>query len=190
MAASESEEQPAPEQHLGVLVRNVSDVSAADLVDAERECANLFAHAGVRILWINASQDLVWEGPALVVRAAILPRPPVPRRLNVLGSSVLRETGGLQLFLFYDRVEQLGRSAQLPVHTVLAGALAHEIGHVLLRSEKHSQAGIMRAEWSGEQLRELGQGLLEFTADQKRTIRSHIKARRIAKQRGAVAASE
>jgi hypothetical protein len=47
--------------------------------------------------------------------------------------------------VFYDRVSAIakGGSAALPV--LLAQAMAHELGHLLLGSHSHSRAGIIRS---------------------------------------------
>ena len=60
------------------------------------------------------------------------------------------------MLIYYDRVVGLSRLANLPVDVVLSGALAHEIGHLLLRSPKHSVGGVMRGEWGMRELNAQG----------------------------------
>ncbi len=48
-------------------------------------------------------------------------------------------------------------------HALLGHVLAHEIGHLLLRSNSHSVSGIMSARWTGEELRRLSEGAMFFT---------------------------
>jgi hypothetical protein len=47
--------------------------------------------------------------------------------------------------ILYDRIETAALAVAPSVTKILGNALAHEIGHVLLRSEQHSQSGIMKA---------------------------------------------
>jgi hypothetical protein len=134
----------------------------------------LFQLAGIRIRWINASADIDWQGPEIVLRAAILNQAPPSRSIDSFGSALPKKKGGLQLFVYYDRVMGLSRHAEFPVHMILAGALTHEIGHMLLASSEHSVAGIMKGEWGLRDVQELGQGLLHFTPQQKRQMRLNM----------------
>jgi hypothetical protein len=54
--------------------------------------------------------------------------------------------------VFIDRVQQLAGSVKLETATLLGRAIAHEIGHLILGSNQHSDAGIMREIWTVEQL--------------------------------------
>lgn len=51
--------------------------------------------------------------------------------------------------------------------------MAHEIGHVLLRSASHSQAGIMKSPWTKADLQHAAARLSEFTALQRSAIRGY-----------------
>jgi hypothetical protein len=55
--------------------------------------------------------------------------------------------------------------------------MAHEIGHVLLRTLAHSRAGIMQARWRPKDLRDSEQGLLLFTSEQGRFMRNEVLRR-------------
>jgi hypothetical protein len=57
---------------------------------------------------------------------------------------------------------------------VLAYAIAHEIGHLLLPEPAHSPFGIMRADWDGDDLRHIASGSLQFTAGQADAIRAKV----------------
>jgi hypothetical protein len=54
--------------------------------------------------------------------------------------------------VFVDRVNQLANSVKLETSTLMGRAIAHEIGHLILGSNQHSDAGIMREIWTVEQL--------------------------------------
>ena len=52
--------------------------------------------------------------------------------------------------------------------------MAHELGHLLLGSNSHSRAGIMRAHWQGEELHRLSRGNLWFTSEQANHMRGKL----------------
>jgi hypothetical protein len=56
---------------------------------------------------------------------------------------------------------------------VLAAAIAHEIGHLLL-FYAHSKTGIMRADWNQSDFRQAAHGQLLFTAEQGTQIRNRM----------------
>ena len=60
-------------------------------------------------------------------------------------------------FVFVDRVLRLAHQYQQPVHVVLALAIAHEIGHLLLPAPAHAREGLMKASWDGDDIRRLVQ---------------------------------
>lgn len=167
---------PTTIPHIGVLVHNLSEAPAATVEKAEADCREVFLGAGIRTTWINSAQDVSWKGPDIVLRAVILPKAPASRGMDVFGTALPLKTDGLQVFIYHHRVVELSRNANLPVPVILSGALLHEIGHMLLGSTDHAVAGVMRGQWDGRTLSELGQGLLRFTPEQKRQMRSNVQA--------------
>ena len=157
-------------RNVGVIVLNQSAAPVSVIENAEDRSREYFLPAGIRLTWINAVADIDWEGPEVILRAAILSHAPRTRRIESCGSALPKRNGGLQIFVYYDRVAALSRAADLPIQVVLSGVLAHEIGHMLLRSSEHSVAGLMRGEWGIRELEELGQGRLGFTPQQKRQM--------------------
>jgi hypothetical protein len=68
----------------------------------------------------------------------------------------LVETAGATPFLstvFVDRVQSVARGAGIDARRVLGLAMAHEVGHVLLNNNMHAAHGLMRADWSRNELR-------------------------------------
>jgi hypothetical protein len=60
---------------------------------------------------------------------------------------------------------------------LLGLAMAHELGHLLLGSEKHSVSGIMRARWTEGGLRDDDRGYLRFDAAEAESIRTEVRRR-------------
>ena len=74
---------------------------------------------------------------------------------NALGFAFvdLNAGGGWLATVYANRVEEMARLAGVDAAEVLGRAIAHEIGHLLLGTNQHARHGLMRASWSGADLR-------------------------------------
>jgi hypothetical protein len=79
-------------------------------------------------------------------------------------------------FVFYDRVCFIALDHQEEIWEVLACAIAHEMGHLLLPAPAHSSTGIMRAQWDKDDMRHARFGALRFTASQSDVIRNKVSS--------------
>jgi hypothetical protein len=52
-------------------------------------------------------------------------------------------------------IRTIAGKASMDMTTLLGRAIAHEMGHLLLGSSRHTTSGLMRAFWSHEELRGL-----------------------------------
>ena len=86
-------------------------------------------------------------------------------------------TPATDAFIFYQRVLDLARTGYIYEQEILAAAMAHEIGHLLLGSNSHSSTGIMRAKWNRDELELARLRRLLFTPDQSKLIRANVLAR-------------
>jgi hypothetical protein len=101
--------------------------------------------------------------------AAILPR--------MLGYAFPWTRNGVHAIIMYDRIETAAVSEASSVDKILGSALAHEVGHVLLRSEQHSQSGVMKAVWSRADYQRLAVRQLEFLPYQAVMLREEVRRR-------------
>ena len=92
-----------------------------------------------------------------------------------LGFAAVGKDGGILATIFYHRVEAVTKGGDSS--RILGYAIAHEIGHLLLGSNAHSQAGIMRAYWTHDFLRLAKRQLLLFTPEQVQLMRTRLNAR-------------
>jgi hypothetical protein len=76
--------------------------------------------------------------------------------------------------ILYDRVQNLAGFKRTDIAPILGIAMAHEIGHLLLRSREHSSAGIMRRSWPSADLQSAAQARLRFTAEQSQRMRDEV----------------
>ena len=96
---------------------------------------------------------------------------------SIMGTAIgdTHETGGSAL-IYYDRVLRSAHQREQEAARLLAYAMAHEMGHLLLPSPAHSTAGIMRPEWDGDDLRHIGAGSSQFTVMQASSIRFKVSS--------------
>ena len=77
----------------------------------------------------------------------LLPHAPAGLATGTLGYSLPCAGFGIASTIFIDQCEGVTYQPATSFHKVLAYAIAHELGHVLLPSGEHSRASLMRARW-------------------------------------------
>jgi len=139
---------------------------AATLADARNEAQWILRSLCVEIDWVDGE-----SADALLVR--ILPKPvtadPTPDALGLAMPNIGRGNRGA---VFLDRIqEKVAESAgRISLPTLLGCVMAHEIGHLVLRTTTHSSKGIMSADFRKAELAKASQRQLTFTAAERRSI--------------------
>ena len=175
------------DQQVIVRLYNLADVPARILDEATRHAALVLATAGVMAVWQQGAIDAkeahtvdlssrqaqktqnsgFWKHLVLIVvgdaPAGYLP--------GALGRALPESQIGVNAMIFYDRVERLKQTDDMDLTTVLGLAMAHEIGHVLLRSSAHSQGGIMKSPWTKTDLQHAAARLSKFTESEREAVR-------------------
>ena len=169
---------------LKVGVYNYAHIGGSELLEAEDQAARLFARAGVRITWLDcptnpkevslypqcANRDVVlrilsasmsnhFDSHAEALGAAI----PVSKPERAWVASV-----------FNARVASISSSWMLDPGLVLGEAVAHELGHLLLGAS-HARDGIMRANWTQQDLKQASRGQLRFDATQAALLKETVR---------------
>jgi hypothetical protein len=92
-----------------------------------------------------------------------------------MGAALQGENGrpNTYVFVFVDQIERQKHAC--PAGLVIGYVLAHEIGHLFLGPESHSDSGIMR-QWSGCTMADRNGGML-FSRQQASRMRADIAAR-------------
>jgi hypothetical protein len=185
---------------LTFLVCNFAQVDSRTLRDAEKVTSEIFRKAGVETRWVdsastseNKQSPLAAYGSYTLsdIQLDILPslraeRLGLPN--NVMGLAPGTGRDRRLVYVFYDKVKalaemQMNARAEGGISTyairvqILGYAIAHEIGHILLNLESHSDTGIMRAAWDLRQLQDACYGYLVFTPPQVEAIRLEIGRR-------------
>ena len=165
------------------------DARTRTLAEAER----ILSKVGVNVVWAEGDptnlEALLIQYPerphagretdaACRARADIalelLPHAPEGLKPTVLGVAQPFATAGLNVRLFMDRIEATARSMQQSATVVGGHVLAHEIGHVFLRSHEHSKAGLMAAVWGNHEYSRMRLGMLLLSRSEGQRIRSSL----------------
>jgi hypothetical protein len=122
-------------------------ISPADRSGAETEVTRIYAAAGVRTVWATGDEHA--DAPGLHVRVLLFSSDVVIRELrpeslpdNLLGLAA-RESG--RAYIFIHRIATLALQRGDDFRLAFGRVMAHEVGHLLLPSDSHSDRGIMRA---------------------------------------------
>ena len=168
-----------------VSVFNDAQISDGKVATAESAAARLFAHAGIRIDWLNCGHATETGEERASCSKAAFPEHFVvrlrQRSLNLnestLGLSFLGDDGiGCHADVFYAGVEPIQQEAGLSAEAILGLVIAHELGHLLLGTNSHAARGIMRANWKKQDLSLAGKGMLGFTEDQAQKMRGRLES--------------
>jgi hypothetical protein len=95
-------------------------------------------------------------------------------RPGVLGMSSPFADFGLNVRIFGDHVREAARAHGESYATVLSFAMAHEIGHVLLRSGAHTTWGIMAREWTEFEYGQMAHRGLLFDEKDAKAIKASL----------------
>jgi hypothetical protein len=178
---------PEPASGLRVMVHVYSGVnlSSSELSRAEREAEKVFLYTGIQLSWTSVLLDadvhdkvpsLTWNAASLQLR--LWPRVVAskqPSSPETLGFCLSLEDG--VAVVLADDVRKRAAYSSTKFDDLLGLAMAHELGHLLLRSAAHSVTGIMRARWTEEGLRDDDRGRLRFMPGEAESMRSEVRRR-------------
>ena len=163
-----------------ILVR-VYDMAATDATAraaALRTAGQAMAGAGVVVDWRDCSRGGAAH-PCRTVRSAgemvvrIMPTS-VPGATPELGFASVDPSGCATVVatVYYDMVQQVANRTGLGVEALLGRAIAHEIGHLLLRAPGHGHNGLMRPLWTDAELARNRPEDWTFSDEESRQLRA------------------
>ena len=174
--------------NLNVLVYDYTRLPASDLEDAMGFAQVIYRKGGVPTTWIKcaavhepgqSSGCLEALGtPHVIVNIVSTDWRSSAGRHDRMGASLQDAKGRFDVtaYVFEDGVERVLQSGGCDRFQVLGQVMAHEVGHLLLGLESHSETGIMQSHWAGSRMAR-DPGKVTFTPDQARRIRVNINAR-------------
>jgi hypothetical protein len=171
-----------------VLVYNAAPVAAEMIIEAEKVASRIFREGVIELQWLNCRipteahpetdpcREHFNEGPLYLHVLAS-----AGRFLNerALAHAAVGPEGGDRATVFFDRVQKFMAVSDAPcsVAQLLGHVMAHEMGHLLLSSSRHSSKGIMAGPWDGKHLQQASLGGLLFTATEAAKMRETVKHR-------------
>jgi hypothetical protein len=137
------------ERTIVVRVANYPDLPRQILDGAKARVERVYAGIGVRIVWIRGEDPLKSHQDGRLHLTVILLSNDMARKKiaaqriakHVLGQAHL---ASWRAYIFCDRIAAVpGAPTLFPLS--LGNVIAHEMGHLLLRENRHSRTGLMRA---------------------------------------------
>jgi hypothetical protein len=171
-----------PATSITVRVYNYVHVPPGTLRLAEREANKILALAGARVEWLHCMDVASISGDEKVIcDNAWSPQIPSLRFISGINRLQPREYGHTDIpvlmTVYYDKIAHGAHrdygDAEIPV--VLGCVMAHELGHLFLRTPLHSANGIMQPEWGKNQIRDALTRHAVFTHEQAIRIQSQTR---------------
>jgi hypothetical protein len=139
-----------------VVVRtfDLAGLTGDEISVAQQAAGAILREAGLVLEWRDCSGGCAHEAGAREIVLRIAPAPS-SATAGSLGYSVVDtvvESGTLAT-VFADRIASAALRTKVGMSVLLGRAIAHEIGHLLLGTSRHSASGLMRALWSDRELR-------------------------------------
>jgi hypothetical protein len=167
-----------------IRVENEARVDERILQSARKEAIAMLSRAGVTLIWADCGAGRDWEDREACKHSRgrnefwmqiTADRPRWSPR-ETLGFADLAKgdgSGGV----YYPAVVALVRDLRAEAHQILAAAMVHEIGHLILGADAHTPAGVMCGDWSREQYKLISAGRLDFAPHQAKRLPMELKRR-------------
>lgn len=146
-----------------VALQNYDGVPTDVIKRAQTEVTRLFALIDVDIVWVPEPV----ADPKTVRFVKVTTWEPTDRRIppTALGVTYGERATSKRAYILWLRVQRQAERNAVGLDTMLAIAIAHEIGHVLLPRKSHVSQGIMRETWDANDLRLAAAGMLGFSKE-------------------------
>lgn len=176
---------PAPLE-ITVQFNNFANAPKHDVSDAKRDAAWVFHKAGIDVRWVDCAPPIAGLRTQPVCSDSGDPKLFV---FSITGED-RREEGNENAFGFalvsgranhaaavYPRIAaEIKGSSHYPVSDLLAMVMVHELGHLLLRSNRHGE-GIMKRSWNFRDFQAFTQRKLTFSERQGEEMRRKLVER-------------
>jgi hypothetical protein len=172
-------------------MNNVAQAPTGHLERAQQEVIRLYHNIGVDVAW--TVPDAVRATPAPDIRVVLVPSGAgdmLRREKPVMGAAVLTKLRTSVVYIFYRQVEAQAQQYDYSLPMILASAIAHEVGHLLLPDGRHSPEGLMRACWTRDDFHRANQGQLRFSTEQAAQIRGRAGLQALVEHEGRHRASQ
>jgi hypothetical protein len=155
---------PAIEPPVTVCMASLEDMGLEN--QAKLISSGIFAGIGVKIQWHGPRNC-----PAEAIFITFSDDEPGSLLPGALAYAMPYE--GTHIVVFYDRVKNRPGS----VWCLLGHVIAHEVAHILQGLKRHSESGIMKAQYTGADYRQMTWEPLQFTDEDVMLIHNGLKVR-------------
>jgi hypothetical protein len=151
------------------------------LMKAEFEASLILAELPVRIEWTAGRACHAADAIHIQVEYR------APAQVSPGALAYALPYKGTYIDLFYDRIEKMIDSRNM--QHLLAHVLAHEITHLLEGRPHHSETGVMKAHWSGQDMAQMKRNRLHFAPEDIKMVREAMACRAAGFRIGGIQAS-
>jgi hypothetical protein len=160
---------------LTIVVYHADALPPAQLIRAETVAGTILRQAGVETTWRIAGAGDLFPAPNEI---------PV-HLLSLHPSNLDRETSGYAILMgdgsyagvSCPAVQASAASLESDDAILLGAVMAHEIGHILLRTRDHATSGVMVTRFGRREMREAARGELQFLRSQAHRVRAEAARR-------------
>jgi hypothetical protein len=192
-AGEETFARQEPDQaSISVGVYNYAAIPAEDLRLVKQQVFRILGDAGIYTVFMDCPPSAAeldqYPGCTfgrqpvelvLRVRPGLPPRELV-RSSTVFGFAFLPDAGGPGTFadVYAGGAEMLAKGSKALEPVMLSALIAHEIGHLVLGTNRHSVAGLMRSPWGTVETVRAAQGCLRFLDKEGDKMRANARTYR------------
>ena len=164
-------EASQPNPVIAIKVENAHGLDGVNLLRVQELTTGIYAQAGVTLQWITDEASPTSRTLTInLTTTATAPSGIAPESMGVAPSPGDGKRG-TKAYVFMDRVTSFTAEYRLQADYVLACAMAHEIGHLLLPPNAHDSIGIMRGSWHPGLFPPRAPGIPGFPPAQARLLR-------------------
>jgi hypothetical protein len=157
-------------------LHNLAGAPQPVIDNAASELTRRYDELGVRVEWNRATAAFFADDDAIHVVLLANETGGLGRSADtVMGAAVRTPNGTRVVYVFYSQVVAESERHGVSTALLLTGALAHELGHLLMPGAGHSEDGLMRACWSAEDFHRADQGRLRYSTEQAAAIRQTLQ---------------
>jgi len=153
---------------LRIQIANDARISPDFIKDAQVQISRIYAATGIELEFVDGQSDL---------KITVLSRDGAEKMHHagdLMGFAPHGDTDRARIaYVLWDRVSQVADGYSAPIAVVLAAAIAHELGHLLL-VDGHSAIGVMRPALRQVDLQSARRGRLLFTDRQGAEMRERL----------------
>jgi len=172
---------------VSIRIHDYAHIEDAALARAQEVVSGMYDKIGVRTDWLEPLQqsDGVFDAVGaldatpsdlviIILTSAMADRGVIPD--GTIGFAAVEPgVGGRVAYVVYDRVRDFADDTTVDDMRMMGIVMAHEIGHLLLVHQSHSDGGLMRGRWHQSEFRSARPHDLHFSEHQAVEIRRTLR---------------